>query len=90
MVPANEHNPVVSFPESARDLVVNHLVIAGLIESEAAVPCDDEQGIRASVLEAQFVDDTFEITMDVAADDDCLDARETIGFHGCFFRFVLR
>ena len=72
MVSANEHNPVVSFPETAHDLVVNHLVIAGLIETKAAVTGYDEKGVCQTVLDAQLEDNTLEVSVDVSGDENLL------------------
>ena len=63
-------------------MAVDLLVVSRLLETEAAVPCDDEQGVRATVLNAQFVNDSLEIAVDVATDDDRLDVRVVIDLHG--------
>ena len=82
MVAADENDIIVCFPQSAGDLAVDLLVVSRLLETEAAVPCDDEQGVRATVLNAQFVNDSLEIAVDVATDDDRLDVRVVIDLHG--------
>ena len=64
--------------EQKIDLAVDLLVVSRLLETEAAVPCDDEQGVRATVLNAQFVNDSLEIAVDVATDDDRLDVRVVV------------
>ena len=82
MVASNEDNPVVRFSQSADDLVVNGLVVTRFLETEATIPGDDEQGVRATVLDAQLINDSLEISVDVATDDDRLDVRVVIDLHG--------
>ena len=75
MVSPNKYNPVVSFPESAGDLVVNRLVIIWLFESESAVSGDDEKGIRQAVLDAQLEYNPPEIAVDIPGDKDLFGIR---------------
>ncbi len=82
MVAADEDDKIVCFPQPAGDLAVDLLIVSRFLETEATVPGDDEQGVRATVLDAQLVNDSLEIAMDVATDDDRLDVRVVIDLHG--------
>ena len=65
------------------EVAVDLLVVTRLLETKTAVSGDYEQGIRATELDAQLVDNALEVAVDVAADDDGLDIRIAIRFHAC-------
>ena len=82
MVAAYEDDVVVRFAEPAGNLIVYVFIVSRFLETEAAIPGDNEQGVRATVLDAQLVNDFLEIAMDVATDDYRLDVRVVLDFHG--------
>ena len=81
MVAADENDIIVCFPQSAGDDIVDLVVISRLLESKSTVPGNDEQGVRAIVLDAQLMDNPLEIAVYVAGDDDLLDVWIVEYFH---------
>ncbi len=61
MVPSDKHDPVVLFSQASGNLVVYRLVIARLVESEAAISGDDEQGVRTLPSNAELINESLEI-----------------------------
>ena len=75
MVAADKNDEVVRFLQPSGNLVKDGLVVSWSLEPKATIPGDDEQGVRAAVLNAQLMDDALEVSVNVAADDDRLDIR---------------
>ena len=83
MITANKHNPVVRFIQSLGISSQYLLVIRFLFKSEATITCHNEQGVRHLILNAEFVHQLIEVTMNVAGDDD------TLGFGICVCKYVV-
>ena len=70
VITANKQNPVVCFLEPFGDLVIDGLIVPGFIKSEAAVAGNNKKGVRASVLNTQFIDNTLEVPVNITRNNN--------------------
>ena len=68
VVPAYEHYPVVGLGQTIAYPHIDTLIVAWLIEAEAAVTGDHYQGVRHAILDAALIHKLLVVTVYVTAD----------------------
>ena len=68
MVATDEHYPVVGFGKTVAEPHIDTLIVAWLMEAEAAVTGNNYQGVSHAILDAAFIHKFFIVTVYVTAD----------------------